>query len=198
MWDYVKDCLYRCADLHELKHRIAAAIHSIAPQILANIGLKSSIAWTYNTQPRDLTSAFINFYGAVISFGIADPIGHQDFYPNGGSGQPQCVKNQNSEEAIEDGNLDGPVSVDVNVCDHSSASLFFMQSVNPAECVFLSAMCDSYEDFQEGDCSNNSNALLTKMGLPAQPILGLGPMTEFYLRTGPNPPYCLEDGYEPE
>ncbi|GBM96902.1 hypothetical protein AVEN_99095-1 [Araneus ventricosus] len=38
LWDYVKYCMYQmpCANLHELKHRITAVIHSIASQMLVN------------------------------------------------------------------------------------------------------------------------------------------------------------------
>ncbi|GBM58214.1 hypothetical protein AVEN_199702-1 [Araneus ventricosus] len=52
---------------HELKHRITAAIHSVAPQMLVIHGVKSSTAWTYYSQPRNLTSTFINLYSALIS-----------------------------------------------------------------------------------------------------------------------------------
>ncbi|GBM35473.1 hypothetical protein AVEN_73268-1 [Araneus ventricosus] len=38
MWEYVEDCVYQmpCASLHELKRRIPAVIHFIAPQMLVN------------------------------------------------------------------------------------------------------------------------------------------------------------------
>ncbi|GBN61613.1 hypothetical protein AVEN_183138-1 [Araneus ventricosus] len=63
MFDLVKDCMYLLpyANMQELKHRITAASHSISTQMLANTGVKSSIAWTCNTQTRDLTTIFINF-----------------------------------------------------------------------------------------------------------------------------------------
>ncbi|GBM18474.1 hypothetical protein AVEN_66833-1 [Araneus ventricosus] len=69
MWDLVRDCMYQMpyVNMQELKHRAAAAIHSIAPQMLANKGVKSSIAWTYNTQPRDLASIFMNFCSSIIT-----------------------------------------------------------------------------------------------------------------------------------
>ncbi|GBO06042.1 hypothetical protein AVEN_63093-1 [Araneus ventricosus] len=68
MWDLVKDCMHQrpYADMQELKHHITAAIDSIAPQMLANTCVKLSIAWAYNTQPRDITSIFNNFCSSII------------------------------------------------------------------------------------------------------------------------------------
>ncbi|GBM74977.1 hypothetical protein AVEN_28178-1 [Araneus ventricosus] len=69
MRDLVKDCMYQMsyANIQELKYRITAAIHSTVPQRLANTSVKSSNAWTYNTQPRDLTWIFINFCSSITS-----------------------------------------------------------------------------------------------------------------------------------
>ncbi|KAF8786162.1 pancreatic lipase-related protein 2-like [Argiope bruennichi] len=200
-------------NVHLIGHSLGAHVSGVAGKETPNLGRISGLdpafpLFSSKSILHRLTYTDADFVDVIhtstslLGFGIGDPIGHQDFYPNGGSEQPECVADKDSEilkydETREGENLDGSIRIDVNVCDHSAASMFYMESINPAECIFLSVMCDSYKDFQAGICSNSSN-LLTKMGLPAKPIPGLGPTTEFYLRTGEKAPYCLEDGYEPE
>ncbi|CAL1299426.1 unnamed protein product [Larinioides sclopetarius] len=200
-------------NVHLIGHSLGAHVAGVAGKETPNLGRISGLdpalpLFSSNSILHRLTYTDADFVDVIhtnidiLGFGIPEAIGHQDFYPNGGYDQPECVANQDSvtpgpNEALEGENLGDPLGIDVNVCDHSAATLYYMESIDPSECVFLAVMCDSYQDFQAGACLNGSN-LITKMGLPAHTLPGLGPTTEFYLRTGASPPYCLKDGYEPE
>ncbi|GIX80867.1 hypothetical protein CDAR_29081 [Caerostris darwini] len=122
-------------------------------------------------------------------FGIYDPIGDVNFYPNGGARQPQCDPSNNKSQSYE-------LMLRYRNCNHQSAPNFFLQSINTTECLFWSVHCDSYDDFLGGQCPPGSS-LVNLMGLPAKKIPGLSPKSKFYLRTGVQFPYCLKNGYEP-
>ncbi|GBN62986.1 hypothetical protein AVEN_25687-1 [Araneus ventricosus] len=111
-------------------------------------------------------------------------MGDLDFYPNGGKSQPQCQKGSKSASFLTK-----------RICNHSAAISYFLQSVNSSKCNFLASKCDSYSDFQKGLCSNDSSPM-AEMGQPAKPISGLPPKSEFFLRTSPSQPYCLQGSYE--
>ena len=83
--------------------------------------------------------------------GIFEPIGHIDFYPNGGQFMPGC-----SRELLKDplGLLKDPLG---NQCSHNRALLYFIESVNHRRNLnyFKSIKCESYEKFKKGECDGN-------------------------------------------
>ncbi|GFQ70084.1 pancreatic lipase-related protein 2, partial [Trichonephila clavata] len=81
--------------------------------------------------------------------GISAPIGHMDFYPNGGRRQPDTTK------WIQNG------------CDHGRANAFFQESILNSECRFLAVECPSYKYYEHGLCSPK-NSTVTEMGFHAQ------------------------------
>ncbi|GIY70844.1 hypothetical protein CDAR_616471 [Caerostris darwini] len=118
----------------------------------------------------------------TYGYGIYDPLGDIDFYPNGGAKQPQCESVEDSSEYLS--------------CNHDAAPYFFLQSINTDKCLFRSVQCPSYDDFLDGQCPPDSSAT-DLMGLPAQKIPCLAPKSKFYLRTMEVSPYCLQDGDGP-
>ncbi|XKL62611.1 hypothetical protein PGB90_002444 [Kerria lacca] len=137
-------------------------------------------------------------------FGIEEPIGHLDFYPNNGDNQPGCndgmmryVKNEN--QSVYQG-LRRFFS-----CDHIRSHEFFLESITPNSCAFPSVQCDSWENFIEGRCfpcksEQNSNGFFCgNMGLHAINEWGNfddtrkkgGSSTKLYTITNNNIPFCL-------
>ncbi|KAJ4428052.1 hypothetical protein ANN_24066 [Periplaneta americana] len=78
----------------------------------------------------------IHTAGGFLSF--LEPLGHADFYPNGGKNpQPSC----SGEEAI--------------ICSHHLACMYFAESIlRPMG--FPAVECDSWKNFNKGLCDKNS------------------------------------------
>ncbi|KAL7020687.1 hypothetical protein ACKWTF_011608 [Chironomus riparius] len=91
-------------------------------------------------------------------YGVKSAVGHADFYPNGGMSQPGC--NDDS-------------------CSHQYAWMFFQQSIRE-EGAFLARKCDSYDNFQNGNCDSNE---VSYMGYSSN---GTSPMGTYFLRTHPS------------
>ncbi|XP_066203408.1 lipase member I [Saccopteryx leptura] len=70
--------------------------------------------------------------------GIQEPLGHIDFYPNGGKKQPGCPKSIFS-------------GVKFLKCDHQRAIHLFMAALE-TKCNFISFPCHSYGDYKTGSC----------------------------------------------
>ncbi|XP_030887487.1 lipase member I [Leptonychotes weddellii] len=89
--------------------------------------------------------------------GIKEPLGHIDFYPNGGKTQPGCPKSILS-------------GIQFIKCDHQRAVYLFMASLE-TNCNFISFPCPSYEDFKAGscvDCDNFNEKSCPRLGYQAE------------------------------
>lgn len=93
------------------------------------------------------------------------PVGHVDFYPNGGVSQPGC-----------------PDPDPTNCCHHCRAVYLMAESIT-STVGFRSLECASYENFQNGACGGNNVAL---MGDPVSPTT----RGYYYLNTNANSPYA--------
>lgn len=97
------------------------------------------------------------------------PLGHADFYPNGGAFQPYCDRYEKEQEKI--------------YCNHMIAIAYFSESVR-SEKGFWSKRCKKLEGVIEGKC--DSDGVHKRMG--GEPI----DTTEgiFYLKTEENFPFA--------
>ncbi|XP_026751482.1 pancreatic lipase-related protein 2-like [Galleria mellonella] len=132
----------------------------------------------------------------LSGFGISEPIGHVDFYPNGGSTQPNCKSGKSQQSDGDDmyRNVVGYVS-----CNHERSHAYFTESISPS-CPFLGIQCDSYESFLDGNCTSCDNKhYCIPMGyhsynvykrLQAGGLANSNSNIALYLMTGGTKPFC--------
>lgn len=116
--------------------------------------------------------------------GSWQPMGHVDFYPNGGRMQKGCsnifvgaVSDIIWSSAVEGRSL----------CNHRRAYKFFTDSVSP-RCHFPAFPCDSYDHFLSGECFPcTEDRECGNMGYYADRSRGKG---QLYLITRDEEPFC--------
>nr|XP_019597556.1 PREDICTED: lipase member I [Rhinolophus sinicus] len=89
--------------------------------------------------------------------GIKEPVGHVDFYPNGGVEQPGCPKSIFS-------------GIPFVKCDHQRAVYLFMATLE-TNCNFISFPCHSYDAYETGlcvDCDNFEKKSCPRLGFQAE------------------------------
>ncbi|KAK7794209.1 hypothetical protein R5R35_012533 [Gryllus longicercus] len=107
--------------------------------------------------------AVLHTAAGIVSF--EEPLGHADFYPNGGrSPQPACAGQ--------------PVHV---VCSHLIAPRYFAESVYHAR-AFRGVRCRSWRDYEAGLCAGGQEAFLG-------PHLAPSTRGTFFLRTNAQEPF---------
>ncbi|XP_053696867.1 pancreatic lipase-related protein 2-like [Sabethes cyaneus] len=82
-----------------------------------------------------------------IGLGLFEPIGHLDFYPNGGFNQPGC---EQTFWKRKDGSFISSMYQFFS-CSHVRAVSYFIESIQ-SKCPFTAIACESYEKFLAGDC----------------------------------------------
>nr|XP_056704339.1 phospholipase A1 member A [Euleptes europaea] len=116
-------------------------------------------------------------------FGIRIPVGHIDYYVNGGQDQPGCPRFITS-------------GYNSMICDHMRAVHFYI-SVLEDSCPMIAFPCSSYKAFLAGHCVSCTDSVL-----PSCPTVGLldnGGINmeslprevKVYLATSASAPYCL-------
>lgn len=135
---------------------------------------------------------------AFSSFGLQQPLGHLDFYPNGGVNQPGCVV------ALQEHHYPFSPYFDVlnyagtfmqkgwNICSHIISRDYFIASVRE-NCSFMAFECDSYQDFLDEKCIScgTDGSKCARMGYYAHKTDDRVNRL-FYLQTTSSLPYCKD------
>ncbi|XP_073976733.1 pancreatic triacylglycerol lipase-like isoform X1 [Rhodnius prolixus] len=150
----------------------------------SNVRLDPSDAQLVDVIHTDGNSIFL------LGYGMVEPCGHLDFYPNNGKEQPGCDISENPlpltlvREGIEE------ASRVLLACNHVRAIKLFTESIN-SPCPYLGHRCPSYQHFIQGKCFNcgQNGTGCAIMGMHAQKT-NLPAGSKFFIMTGRDAPYC--------
>ena len=134
---------------------------------------------------------FVDIIHTDKILGLDLPIGHADFYPNGGESQPSCSnKTINKTNSIhKKRNLMN--AIESVKCSHAKSVEFFIQSIN-SNCKFFSISCSSYQNYLNSYCicKSNINYCFNLMGYYAKKSFK-NENEKYFLKTSNKRPYCL-------
>ncbi|KAJ8969509.1 hypothetical protein NQ317_017999, partial [Molorchus minor] len=99
--------------------------------------------------------------------GFQAPIGHSDYYPNGGTSQTGC-------------GLD-VTGTCVRILGHT---IYYAESIAPISKNFVAKQCTTYRDYQAGQCDNNPRSLMGSYDIDKK-VSGL-----YYLNTNKESPFA--------
>ncbi|XP_012244596.1 pancreatic lipase-related protein 2 isoform X1 [Bombus impatiens] len=147
------------------------------------------------------------FFLGLPGYGMIQPCGHLDFYPNNGKEQPGCTDLSETTPSlpltlIKEG-LEEASRVLV-ACNHVRSIKLFTESIN-SKCQYVAHECSSYASFLKGECfsckSNNSlscgimgyhadtsPALVGRQAMGQDILSLLG--SKFFFATGKEDPFC--------
>ncbi|KAM3607217.1 uncharacterized protein V6R79_003578 [Siganus canaliculatus] len=115
-------------------------------------------------------------------FGISIPVGHVDFFLNGGKDQIGCARSR------------FPSMYGYVICDHMRALHVYMSALN-GSCPLMGIPCFSYEDFLKGRCMNCDifKGRCPTIGLSENNGITVSPLPKeqkLFLLTSASPPFC--------
>ncbi len=106
-----------------------------------------------------------------LGLGLMQPLGHADFYPNGGKNQPGCGGTSDKLLGaifnLATFNVEG--AEDSLSCSHSAAYHFFLDTIESNKCQYNAYPCKKKEDFDNGLCIKCSAKGCNRMGYWASP-----------------------------
>ncbi|KAM3600820.1 uncharacterized protein V6R79_002984 [Siganus canaliculatus] len=162
---------------------VGAALNGLIGRITALDPAGPQFTGTSPEDRLDQTDAqFVDvLHTDIDSLGFRKPLGHIDFYANGGTDQPGCPKTIFSGGSYFK-------------CDHQRSMFLYLDSVT---CVNHAFPCSSYKDFLDGKCMNCSR--FGEAGCPVfgyevtkwkDVLLTVG-QTQSYFSTNAVSPFCM-------
>jgi pimeloyl-ACP methyl ester carboxylesterase len=199
----------RAERVHLIGHSLGSHIAGYAGKRLGNLarisGLDPAGPYFENTDPKvrlDKTDAtfvdVIHTDGSpifMIGLGLLQPLGHVDFYPNGGKEQPSCATTSDKLfSGLNNIFLGDNVTFDKAIkCNHMLAVYLYTDSILNRNCKYISYSCKNQDDFELGKCLTCvSSSDCNEMGFWANTKRDLGSL---YLKTqdANEHPYCLHN-----
>lgn len=120
-------------------------------------------------------------------FGMINPTGTVDFYPNGGEFQPGCPSLLSIIFSCL-GDLEkckGDPTGEIG-CSHNRAVYMFIETIK-SSCKFTGTKCASFDDFQNGDCSCGVDGCASMGYFTERVATGT-----HYLTTAEEAPFCTK------
>uniref|UniRef100_UPI00358F8262 pancreatic lipase-related protein 2-like n=1 Tax=Myxine glutinosa TaxID=7769 RepID=UPI00358F8262 len=197
MYGYTADQIYLVG--HSLGAHIAGEIGKRIPGIKRITGMDPAGPFFQNCDPLvRLDPSDAVFVDAIhtdaapmipnIAFGMKQPVGHVDFYPNGGEEMPGCEKNTLSTILDIDGIREG--TRNFFACNHLRSYKYYTETIQNAG-GFMAYPCDNYDDFTQGKCVTCPDGGCPRMGYLANTYaVTPGVVNQlFYLNTGAKADY---------
>lgn len=182
----------KAEDLHLIGHSLGAHTAGYAGQLIHNLGRITGLdpAEPYfqgmppNVRLDPSDANFVDvihtdgrsfFLLEIPGYGMSQPCGHLDFYPNNGKEQPGCALSQEGTSLIpltliKDGIEEA--SRVLLACNHVRAVKLFIDSIN-GKCPYVAHRCPSYQHFMAGRCFKCTTGNCAYMGYHAQLPLGV-------------------------
>lgn len=115
-------------------------IHTDGRTILLGGKLKDNLL-PLPVHPKKLCT----FICICTGYGMIQPCGHVDFYPNNGKEQPGCDLAKNPMNLINAHGLD-QVQREIFACNHHRAIYYFIESLL-TPCPFIAHRCPDYDSY---------------------------------------------------
>jgi len=193
----------RAANVHLIGHSLGAHIAGYAGEKIAQLGRITGLdpAGPYfEKMPTfvrlDPTDAHfvdaIHTDGSTLGLGLMQPVGHLDFYPNGGGNQPGCGVSNNIFDAVKDTRDVVSGLEDVVACSHMRAIHLFTDSIFTV-CQPVAYECKSHDAFTKGHCVScgENNTKCSRFGLEASMYPTRSRTNvKLYMETGKKAPFC--------
>ncbi|XP_078421384.1 pancreatic lipase-related protein 2-like [Cetorhinus maximus] len=124
-----------------------------------------------------------------LGLGMFEPVGHLDFYPNGGQLMPGCDKNIVSTIIDINGIWEG--TRNFAACSHLRSYKYYTESIGTKN-GFMGIPCNNYDDFTAGHCFTCLPEGCPPMGHYANtyPRGNVTSEPKFFLNTGPAPTFA--------
>lgn len=131
--------------------------------------------------------------GLTLGLGLMQPLGHADFYPNGGNRMPNCPATSDKLLGallnLAVFNVDGIENA--VACSHNAAYYYFADSIN--KCKFTAFNCDNKDSFDKAECLKcSADKGCNQMGYWASPSRDQG-MLFTNARSPLDSTYCLQN-----
>jgi pimeloyl-ACP methyl ester carboxylesterase len=126
-----------------------------------------------------------------LGLGLMQPLGHVDFYPNGGKDQPGCPAN--SDKLLSGIFNLATVNIvaidDVTCCSHTSSLYYYRDSIENQNCSYIAYPCANKDAFDVANCLTCSSRGCNRAGFWASKSRDTGML--FYNTQPANKyPYC--------